>query len=265
MANTTVSLEVLEETPARGARFIQAIVASPIIRTIMARAGMATEDLAEGRSMLLDCLGANLTPALEAETEQSKTQQEAAAELDLWDEPNFMRFGATLKRYHPSAYDYVFENLKASTGSQSVAGVATFLLRVQKLEDGSDAARAATRKDDQRAVERLDRRGLTTAERKRLKKLVDVALGPTDPLKNLPAEDETRDAERVEKLREFRDWFEEWSTVARAVVKKRSYLIRMGLASRRSPGTSDEDTGEAGGGEPGAGEGSTGQGGTVTP
>jgi hypothetical protein len=88
-----------------------------------------------------------------------------------------------------------------------------------------------------------------------------VALGPTDPLKNLPAEDETRDAERVEKLREFRDWFEEWSTVARAVVKKRSYLIRMGLASRRSPGSPDE----TGGGEPGADQGGTGQGGTGTP
>ncbi len=31
----------------------------------------------------------------------------------------------------------------------------------------------------------------------------------------------------------MREWYNEWSSIARAVVKKRSHLIRLGLASRR--------------------------------
>ncbi|APR75031.1 Hypothetical protein A7982_00377 [Minicystis rosea] len=34
---------------------------------------------------------------------------------------------------------------------------------------------------------------------------------------------------------ELRAWYDEWSTTARAVVKKRVYLIRLGLATRKAP------------------------------
>ncbi len=41
--------------------------------------------------------------------------------------------------------------------------------------------------------------------------------------------------ERRAALTALRSRFDEWSTTARAVVKKKAHLIRLGLASRRAP------------------------------
>ncbi|WP_237244732.1 MULTISPECIES: hypothetical protein [Sorangium] len=60
-----------------------------------------------------------------------------------------------------------------------------------------------------------------------------MALGPTSPL---PEQTELPDAaRRREALVKLRAWFDEGSTTARAMIKKRSYLIRLGLASRKAP------------------------------
>ncbi|MEO5728612.1 MAG: hypothetical protein ABI134_19385, partial [Byssovorax sp.] len=156
----------------------------------------------------------------------------AVAELDEWDEPHFARFSATLRRHFPGAAEYVFSGLTASTGPAAVAGVATLLQRVNALESGSDKDRAATKKDDKKAVELLATRRFDKAERARLETLVDVALGPTAPLDATP---EDKGAARRAALVALRGWFEEWSTAAKSVVKKKSHLIRLGFASRKLP------------------------------
>jgi hypothetical protein len=225
------SPEVLEETPPRATKFLLGIGAVAIVRTQLAAAGMTAEDLLEGRKLLLACLAQpeRMTPELDSDDAQST--RAATAELDAWDEPNFARYGAALRRRFPSAYAYVFRDLKASTGSAAVAGVATFLARIKALAEGSDPARSASVKDDAKAVALLETRGLKTAERKRLDALVKRALGPTESLDALPAE-ETSD-ERLAKLALLKGWYDEWATTARAVVKKRVYLIRLGLAQRK--------------------------------
>lgn len=224
------TIEVLEEAPARVTKFLQGLGAVPMIRTLLAEAGMTDEDIAEGRKLLLECLAEPRTAAADLDTDQARAQRAAVGELDQWDEQGFARYGATLRRHFPSAYDYVFGTLKASSGAESVNGVAMFLARIDALESGSDPQRAAFKKDDAKAVALLARRGLTKAERQRLKKLVDLALGPTAPLDALAPPD--NDA-RLRKLGNLRGWFDEWAETARAVVKKRAYLIRLGLASRK--------------------------------
>ncbi len=87
----------------------------------------------------------------------------------------------------------MFSGLTASTGSAAVAGVATLLQRLNALESGSDKDRAATKKEDKKAVELLATRRFDKAERARLEKLVEVALGPTAPLDATP---EDKGAER---------------------------------------------------------------------
>jgi hypothetical protein len=47
-------------------------------------------------------------------------------------------------------------------------------------------------------------------------------------------------ADRREALAKLRAWFDEWAATARAVIKKRSYLIRLGLAARKSPERPEE-------------------------
>jgi hypothetical protein len=157
------------------------------------------------------------------------------------DEANFARHGATLRRHFPEAYTYVFHDLKAQSGTPAVMGVATFLLRIDALEQGSDPTRAATRAQDAEAVKLLEKRGLSKAEREQLRKLVDIALGPTQPLAALPRTDESG-AARLVRLAALREWYNEWSSIARAVVKKRAYLIRLGLAVRKVGAA--EDAGE---------------------
>jgi hypothetical protein len=41
------------------------------------------------------------------------------------------------------------------------------------------------------------------------------------------------EADTLRNLMALRAWYEEWSSIARVVIKRRDYLIRMGLAKRR--------------------------------
>ena len=241
MSETTeFTAETLEETPARVAKFLLGIGAVATIRTQLAAAGMGADDLLEGRKLLLACLAEPERMAAVVDSEDAQATRAAIAELDAWDEPNFARYGAALKRRFPSAHAYVFRELKASTGSDAVTGVATFLARIKALAEGTDPARAEQAKDDAKAVALLETRGLTKAERKRLEGLVKLALGPTEALEALPPDD-TPD-QRLAKLAELKGWYDEWAATARVVVKKRMNLIRLGLAQRKvgKKGTGDE-------------------------
>lgn len=250
---TEWSEEVLEETPARSTKFLSGVGALPVVRTQLESAGLTDADIEEGRTLLMNCLAAPSSRSQASDTESARKQREAVAELDAWDEPNFARYRAALARHHPAVGEVVFQDLAASSGSDAVQGVATFLLRVDGLEHAAGArkgkvadtiATAATAFDKIPAAERkaafalLEKRGLDAATRTHLAGLVAMALGPTEALAALPATEAGRTEKRREAQRALKAWFEEWSSVARAVVKKRAHLIRLGLASRKSPSKS---------------------------
>jgi hypothetical protein len=48
------------------------------------------------------------------------------------------------------------------------------------------------------------------------------------------------EAEYEEALLDLRDWYVEWAGIARLVVKRRDYLILLGLAERRASGGSED-------------------------
>ncbi|MEO7330723.1 MAG: hypothetical protein ABI193_19260 [Minicystis sp.] len=229
----TYSDKVLEETPARATKFLAGIGAVATIRTLLAQAGMTDNDIIEGRDLLFACLAAPRGAAVVVDTDAAKEQRAALAEIDEWDEPNFARFGAALKRHFNDAGQFVFDDLSASTGVASVQGVVTFLARLTELEQGSNPDRQGKKKEDKKAIELLAKRGLDKKERTRLQELTKVALGPTEALPDLPVV-QTPEARR-EALTALRDWYEEWSTTAKAVVKKKGYRIRLGLATRKAP------------------------------
>ena len=158
----------------------------------------------------------------------------AWADLEAWTRPNFARYAAALRRHFPSAADHVFAGLRAGKGAESILATTTFLERVASLEQGNDPARAASRKDDRRAVELLALRGLTAAERARLAGL--VATATRLPQAPLHVASRTRAAaDRRTALIALKKWEEEWFSAAHAVVKKRASLIRLGLAARKPP------------------------------
>ena len=227
------SNEVLEASTERATKLLSGIGAVAVIRTLLAGAGMTDQDIIEGRDLLLACLAAPLGAVAQADTDDARAQRASVAELDQWDEPHFGRFAATLKRHAPSAGAYVFNHLSASTGVAAVHGVATFLSRIDALEGGTDPDRQGSKADDHKAVLLLAERGLDEAERTRLRKLVNVALGPTATLPEAPSP-QTPEA-RIKALTALREWYDEWVATARAVVKKKSYRIRIGIATRKAP------------------------------
>ncbi len=223
---------VLEDTPERVTKFLCALGAVPVIRSAMEfEGGMINEDIAEGRTLLNNVLAAPRPPEVQADTVEAEAKRRAIVELDAWDEDHFSIAKATLSRHFPDAGEYVFHDLKAARGSESVYSVATFLTRVKILEEGTDPNRAGTQQEDRHAVELLTQRRITPEIRRDLQAKVDLALSPAA---SLPVLDPLDDPEkRREALIALKLWFDEWSSIAHAVVKKRGHLIRLGLASRR--------------------------------
>lgn len=234
----TYSDRVLEDVPFRALRLIDAIGAIAPIRTMMEDAGVNEEDIDEGRTLLIAVCAAKAHVPV-TDTADAKAQRSAVAELDQWDEPNFAICEATLARRFPEQRDYVFgDDLKPSTGIQAVTGVATFLSRLDALDKGTEPGREGSRKQDKEAVDVLaKKRGLTKRERVRLLDLVDVALGPTAALP-----DQSSEAEGAwrDKRIALKRWYDEMAAAAKAKIKKRSYLIRLGLASRKTPSKKGE-------------------------
>lgn len=235
---TTFTDKVLEEIPSRAAKLIDGIGAVAPIRTMMAEVGVDDEDIEEGSGLLIAVFAAKARRPV-TDTDGAKAQRSAVAELDQWDEPHFAICEATLARRFPEQRDYVFgDDLKPSTGIQAVTGVATFLSRLDALDKGTEPGREGSRKQDKEAVDVLSKkRGLTKKERARLHDLVDVALGPTAALP-----DQTPEAEGAwrDKRIALKRWYDEMAAAAKAKIKKRSYLIRLGLASRKPPSKKGE-------------------------
>lgn len=121
----------------------------------------------------------------------------------------------------------------------AVLVVARLLERVDALE--SNPEREATREADQAALATLAQRGLTPAVREHLRQLVETAQLPARTEPAAP-QDETAEMGREEALVRLHAWFEEWSEVARVVVKRRDLLIRLGLARRRQASSGEEET-----------------------
>jgi hypothetical protein len=220
------SRQVLEELPTRSLKFLSALSKSAIIHAALAARGYTEPDHQEGWELLLQVTGFRRPRAAAPE---STSARDAAVEIDAWDEPNFRLIRAALDRRHPEQSLFVFEGLAASTGDGAVIGVATLLDRLDALEKSPE--RKATRKADHAALATLTKRGIGEAERARLRALVVTAT--TAAKTDDDASDAADEAPSNEALMKLHAWYGEWSEVARAVIKRRDHLIRLGLAKRK--------------------------------
>jgi hypothetical protein len=230
---------VLNEAPGRAFKFLGAVSARASIRAMLASYGYSEADHQRGWSLTLATSG--YRPA-EAAAPTTPAAAAALAAIDAWDEPTFRIARASLGAF-PAQLDFVFAGLEAQTGAAAVASVTVFLNRLDELESGK--GRKATHKDDLAALAKLSARGITVEERARMRGLLSVALasepvvvGEVDAGASAKAAKEA-EAERAAKL-ELYQWYAEWSEIARVVVKRRDYLIQLGLASRMSKAERDE-------------------------
>jgi hypothetical protein len=219
------SRQVLDELPSRALKLLSTISKVPAIRGALAARGYSEQEHQEGWDLLLKVSGfPQKTPEATNDEEVSK----AIAALDAWDEPNFRILRAALDRHHPAQGAFVFHNLEPSTGAGAVLSVATLLDRLDALEGAPE--RKATRKADHAALALLAKRGVDEAERKRLRELVQIAQRPASAA---PATEAADDGEQQATFLKLYAWYSEWSETARALIKRRDHLIRMGLAKRK--------------------------------
>lgn len=234
--SSTPSRQVLDETPGRALKFLSALSTNDTVRALLEQRGYGHDDHQEGWRFLLAVTGYKRPEAAGVFVPAINTAaRDAITELDAWDEPNFRIIRAALERRHPEQAAFVFaDSLSAAQGAAAVLSVATLLDRLDALERSDD--RKKTRKADHAALDTLSKRGVTAAERKRLRALVDVARNvdrkpePTPPPAPAPAADEPAEDQRIK----LYQWFREWSEVARGTVRRKDYLILLGLAKRKA-------------------------------
>jgi hypothetical protein len=225
----TVARRTLDETPPRALALLTGIGTSRPIHAKLAEVGYTSADHAEGWALLSRTAGygpGQVLPTLDPEV------REAIVALDDHDEALFAIVAASLRRRHPAQASFVLDGIGPSTGSAAVLGVKTLLDRLEALDCAP--AREATRAGDKAALATLAARGIDRAERERLLALVNKAesMSPVDS--EAPAARAAREARHLAALVELRAWYEEWSAIARAQIKRKDHLIRLGLAARRS-------------------------------
>jgi hypothetical protein len=217
----TYQQQQLEGTKERALPFLRAIATNQTIRYALLGAGYSDAEQAEGWKLLLAATGYS-QPKATADADAAARQ--AITELDDWDEAGFRRIHAALERHHPEQDAFVFAGLEPSRGSAAVLGVSKLLDRLDQLEKGTEAERAA--------VATLTKRGITPEVRAHLRSLLVLAQ-PVGPINAPPAPDTSSEAQQ-RTLETLSAWYKDWSETARAVIRRRDHLILLGLAKRKS-------------------------------
>jgi hypothetical protein len=156
--------------------------------------------------------------------------RESILEIDGRDEDLFRLVRASVIQRHAAQAEFLLSGIGPDEGIASVLNVRHLLDRLDALEAGPE--REATREADHATLATLATRGVTPRLRAELRDLVNAAQSAEGPVPSV--EDAERlAAEQHRALVELRDWYEEWSEIARVAIKRRSHLLALGLASRR--------------------------------
>lgn len=226
-----VSRQVLGATPARVFAFLIAISTWRSIRRTLAAHGFTKEEGQRGWVLLRRCMDLGFDEAFDPDVDSSA--RDASEELAQATGTIFRTCTVALDRLHPELSDFVFSGFEPASGAEAVLIIERFLDRLDELESGED--RAATRESDHAALATLAARGITPAERARMRELIRSAMNLDVAL------EETNEEERVAALTELRAWFVDWASTAREHIARRDQLVRLGLAKRRSsPQEGDE-------------------------
>lgn len=241
-STVTVTREVLEETPARALQMLMAINRSLPIRAVAESLGCNRAVRREGWMKIHAITGVDVGDGEDSESEGLVDVDVATAitTLDNSDEKLLTKVRATLQHAFPAEAKKVLDGLSSTRGSGAVLVVATLLDRLDALNK-SESGRAA--------LERLAQRGLTSAERARLRGLVATASGADEGEGESESKAKGKSAKKsataavaesmseeeyLRLLRSLRAWFEEWSELLRSEISRRDYLIQLGLAERKS-------------------------------
>lgn len=209
-----VSRATLEATVGKASQFLFAVGRGPTILNALRKVGYTQKLHQEGWALV--------NAASRKDIDESATDRrvdDALQILDDWDESGIAITRAALTQF-PEIRDRVLQGIQPIAGPGAALNVEAILAR---LEDEKDTARGKA------ALKRLAESGIDAAAREELGRLVAIAKGSKSFDKAIATEEEDDRA-----LLALRDWYYEWSEIARQVVKRREHLIRLGLAERRA-------------------------------
>ncbi len=213
LTSAGVTLETLEETTRRALHMLVALATAPGPYALMCSRGYDAEEHARGWALVQRLVG---TPA-EDRLDKSAAAQ-AAAELNDADGELIEMIRTSLTR-HPDACDRILAGIVPQDGPAAVTNVALIVARLDE-ESKTEEGRAA--------IARLAKAKFGEKERKHLADLVETTKHAE------AAKPSFRDSqEYLDLLFELRDWYVEWSGIAKLTIKRRDYLIRLGLATKR--------------------------------
>jgi hypothetical protein len=221
----TVSQETLEDTPARVLSFLKGVGTTAAIFAALRARGYTAEEHAHGWRLFdaasgRDQVGRGIIDA------SDPSISEAIVELDAADEPFVRILRASLGRRFPDIAEMVLGDVKPSTGMGAVVVVDTVLTGISKLERSDHPKRAE-------ALQLIADRRYPPETRERFRKLVTAAQSVPDIVPADLESLERMEKEQTQRLIALRMWYEEWAEIAKTTIKRRSHLIRLGLASRR--------------------------------
>jgi hypothetical protein len=207
------------ETLARAIVFFHTMTKQPVIRARMAEYGYTDAEHDEG----WNCISRACSVGAGQPGSNQQEVRSALVEIDGWDDATFRRCEPALARKHPAQRELVFVNLAPASGLESVVCTETFLDRLDVLQ--SSPEREGTRAEDHAALQTLAERGVTPAERARMRKLIEVVKKGA----SLHATDKD-DAQLAEE--QLEKWLLDWSETAR-VALRRDHLVLLGLSKRK--------------------------------
>lgn len=216
-----------DPVPFRVLTFLDAVARSESIREALAASGYSRAEDDWAWQRVVSVAGYRIKAG---EAGANADAAQALVELDNIGTSFFARVAAALAQA-ADARAFVLTDVDLHPGADAVFAIALVLERLQALEVGREGD--ATRGSDRSALDKLEARGLGASERQRLGALVARALPWSEP--PAAAGEPLDNQRRASDLRALRRWYEEWSTTARAVLKRRHQLERLGLRRLRAP------------------------------
>ncbi len=230
-----VTRKTLESTVERALALLRGIAGEKRIREVMHNHGYSDVHQQEGWRRL--GLAAGFHQPLGSQDDNDTAVRNAINEIDGLDEQIFRIASATVTRRFPEQADKLLGGIGPGRGAAAVLNLEILLDRLDAFEQPASSA------SDKAAVALLGQRGLSTAERARLRLLINTAK-KSNPVDSNPTASEERDKQYVANLQSLREWYEEWSEIARALFSRRDYLIRLGLGTARRSSAAEEETPE---------------------
>ena len=226
---------MVERWITRRTKFFQGVTRNREIRAGLQARGLTAEELLFGWDLYTVVVGVRQAAEL-LPPPPANLASDAMTRLDAWDGPAFNTMRAILEHRTPKASNFLFAQLSPGKGPKAVVAVERFMARYDRLVAGT--AEGVPPSEAQEAVQVLaERRVLDSDTAANLRHLVKTARTGSvepEPVREAPTLDEAT-------FERYRAWLHEWREVARATFTRRDYLISLGLATRRTNASGEEE------------------------